>query len=179
MGADTVEMGVYYRPGDYAGLGRRIVIAFVDMAILIALIMAIPAGLMELDLEPEAMANITFITLLVITFLYLVVLKRSKIGTVGYLVTGVKIVDLKGERPSVSKMIFRVLLLLVGPIGIFWDLLWLTSERTKQTIRDKMAGTYVVKRDAHPFGDGKLRRVMLGVLGWNLAFLEVAEREIN
>ena len=49
----------------------------------------------------------------------------------------------------------RYLLLLFGPIEWIVAILWLTGEETKQTFRDKHVGTYVVKENANPIGNGR------------------------
>jgi len=54
------------------------------------------------------------------------------------------------------KMTFRFALLAIGPFELLTDLLWLTGEETKQTLRDKFVGTYVVKKTAIPIGEAKL-----------------------
>lgn len=102
-------------------------------------------------------------------------MKRSKIRTIGYILTGVKIVNLKGEKPSIFKMILRASLLVIGPFELIIDIIWLTSEVTKQTLRDKYVGTYVVNLNAIPIGKGRLQNVTLGVMGWNLMYKEVKE----
>jgi hypothetical protein len=40
----------------------------------------------------------------------------------------------------------------VGPLNFVFDLLWLTSDANKQTLRDKLTRTYVVDRNAVPAG---------------------------
>ncbi len=104
---------------------------------------------------------------------YLTILKRSNLSTVGFRIGKVKIVNLTGETPSIPTMSLRFLLLSLGPFEFFIDLLWLTGEGTKQTLRDKYVGTYVVKRDATPIGSSTIVHTRLHVLGWNLLYSEV------
>jgi hypothetical protein len=58
-------------------------------------------------------------------------------------------------------------------------MIWLTSEVTRQTLRDKYVGTYVVRRDAVPVGRDRLQEVMLGVMGRHLTYWEVKTRRIE
>lgn len=47
-------------------------------------------------------------------------------------------------------------MLFFGPLNFFVDILWLNGEENRQTLRDKMFGTYVIKRQAQPEGTGKI-----------------------
>ncbi len=76
-------------------------------------------------------------------------------------------------------MILRVLLLTLGPFELLFDIIWLTSEATRQTLRDKFIGTYVVNRNAAPIGKARLQNVTLGVMGWNLMYQEIKESLIE
>ena len=61
--------------------------------------------------------------------------ESSSIGTLGFLLAGMKIVNLKGERPSFVRMTFRLLLWVLGPFHPMIDLLWLSGDRDRQTPR--------------------------------------------
>src|SRR6266581_1792084 len=94
--------GVYFRRADYAGFWRRLLIDMIDVVVAgsgclalfipIFVIWEIPVGKMSLDL---LLAIGT-----VVAFCYFVVLKRSKAGTVGYRVGGVRIVGMDGQVAS-------------------------------------------------------------------------------
>lgn len=71
------------------------------------------------------------------------------------------------------------MLLLLGPFELFIDIIWLTSEATKQTLRDKYVGTYVINQNAVPIRKGKLQNVSLEFMGWNLMCREVQESQIK
>ena len=111
--------------------------------------------------------------LLLLSFIYLSIIKPSRLRTLGYIFMGVKIVDLKGQRPSFFKMAFRYLLLIVGPFSLIHDILWLISEKTKQTFRDKVSGTYVIKKNAEPIGTGILAMKYYHITGLHIIALEV------
>ena len=106
-------------------------------------------------------------------YVYLAVIKSSNFRTIGYNLFGIKVVDLLGNSPNWSTMLIRFLLIFIGPFTFIIDILWLTGEQTKQTLRDKYAGTYVVKNTSIPKGTGLLRTVSLHFMGWNLSFKEV------
>jgi len=98
-----------------------------------------------------------------------VLLKRSKFRTVGYVVAGAKIVNLKGERPSILSLFGRLLFAFVGPLNALIDLFWLTGDVDRQALRDKFASTYVVKRNAIPAGTGTI--VFRTYMFWGMTFL--------
>jgi uncharacterized RDD family membrane protein YckC len=162
------EIGHYYAAGDYAGLLRRFVIIAVDSCVIAA------AGGLFLFLQAERQFTETvFYSWIAFTYVYLVLLEASAVGTLGFLLTGVKIVTLKGERPSVLRMTFRLLLWTLGPINACLDLYWLTGDDYKQTLRDKFASTYVIRRNAIPAGSGEIRLNRFLFLGYNFVFYEV------
>lgn len=173
------NFGVVYEKKAYAGFYKRVIIALVDL-IVIAAISSFCLYITDFIFYYEdSYYKFNFVFILVLSIFYLAILKRSKYRTVGYILTSVKIVDLKGERPSIFKMILRVLLFLLGPFELFIDIIWLTSEATKQTLRDKYIGTYVIAQDAVPVKKGKLQNVSLGFMGWNLMYREVQESQIK
>ena len=100
----------------------------------------------------------------------------SSIGTLGFILTGVKVVNLKGERPSFVRMSFRLFLWVLGPFHPVIDLLWLTGDPDRQTLRDKLAGTYVVRKDAVPCGQGTVRLAHYFLFGLSILFPEVQKR---
>ena len=171
--ADGLGQGVYYAPGDYAGLLRRFIIIGMDFivicffsAIIIVLIFDLPKNI------DYIFSSKTYVFLL-FSYLYLAIIKRSDWGTVGYRLTGVRIVNLEGKRPSLWQMTFRFLLLVFGPFHILIDLFWLGGDDYRQTLRDKIVGTYVIKHDALPLGKGEQLLVPYYFFTWALWFREV------
>jgi uncharacterized RDD family membrane protein YckC len=172
------SLGAIYEKEAYAGLIKRVVIVVVDMIVLILSEFLVIYASDNFIYNWDAFYWFNFFASLFLTLSYLAILKRSRIGTVGYMITGVKIVDIKGRRPSILRMLLRTMLLIIGPFELVFDIIWLTSEKTKQTLRDKYVGTYVVNKSSSPKAYGKLRHVILDVMGWNLRFLEVEDSEV-
>ena len=173
------NIGVIFNREEYAGLIKRIVIAVVDLILIFGISISVLFITDYLIYNDELYYKFNFFFILIFSIWYLAFLKRSKFRTLGYILTGVKIVDLKGQKPSAIKMILRALLLLLGPFELIIDIIWLTSERTKQTLRDKYIGTYVVNKDAIPVKKGPLQNVSLGFMGWNLMYKEIKEDYIK
>ena len=179
MNDNKDKLGVIYEKNDYAGLIKRIIIAVVDLLIIL-IVMSTVLYVSDYMINDETTyIKFNFIFFFVFSICYLALLKRSKIRTLGYILTGVKIVDLKGNKPSIFNMVFRTILLLAGPFELIFDIIWLMHESTKQTLRDKYVGTYVINNNANPVGSGRLQSVTLNVLGYNLVYSEVQEKYFN
>jgi uncharacterized RDD family membrane protein YckC len=101
------------------------------------------------------------------------VLKPSHWRTLGYRLTGVKIVTIRGERPSVLRMTFRALLWTFGPFNLLLDLLWLGPDSEHQSLRDCYAGTYVVRVDSQPIGRAAVHVAYYNALGFSLMYPRV------
>jgi hypothetical protein len=86
-----------------------------------------------------------------------------------YVVAGARIVNLRGEQPSILSLVGRLLFALAGPLNFVFDVLWLTGDGDRQAFRDKFASTYVVRRRATPAGVGKI--VMRTYMFSGLTFL--------
>jgi uncharacterized RDD family membrane protein YckC len=180
MSGKKEEFGVMYAKADYAGFIRRMLIGMVDGLVFVLLLIPWFAFvIIFLDTNDAVVQKITWIVAVILSVWYLALLKRSKYRTVGYVLMGVKIVNLQGEKPSVFKMILRLFLPFLGPFTFYIDLLWITSENTKQTLRDKYVGTYVVNKNAVPIRQGRLHAVTLGIMSWSLMYREVKEENIS
>jgi uncharacterized RDD family membrane protein YckC len=163
--------GVYFARRDYAGFLRRLIIIMVDLLVILVVGVVI---LMAWDLaRPGVESPIPGLLWIGIAYLYLTLLRGSQFRTLGYILTGVRIINLKGERPSYFWMNMRLFLWLLGPINPIVDLLWFWGDENRQMLRDKLAGTYVIRRGAVPIGGGPIRASTLFVLGCAIAFPEV------
>lgn len=174
MAESTPEVGNYYAPEDYAGVFRRFVISVVDWLFVLIVFFAVKVvhfkmqgGMGDAFTTAELWGWLAFL------YVYFVVLEASSLGTLGYLLTGVRIVDLQGKRPAFHRMLVRLLLMTRGPIFMLVDFVWLTGDEYKQTLRDKFAGTVVVRKKAVPAGVGELRLNRYQVFCYSLVFYEV------
>src|SRR6266540_1554917 len=94
---------VYYRGEDYASFGLRMLIGTIDLFIVFAVFISV-----SLFIDDFLSINLLMLVWIAIWFSYFVLHKRSKMGTVGYMVAKVRIVNLKGERPSVYSLALRL-----------------------------------------------------------------------
>ena len=175
-GSGSLGWGVYYRPSDCAGLLRRLVIMAVDMAVLSGVglsVFFVWLFFLPATSEPPGWLLVVW---LVLILLYLILVERTTVGTLGHIVAGTRIVNLQGKRPSIGSMLLRFSWLVLGPLTplvFLIALFWLTGERHRQTLYDKVAGTYVVKKGAVPAGRGRQRVIIHDLLGLSLYVREV------
>jgi len=167
--------GVIYSDNAYVGLWVRILAILIDSFSLLIIGLAIYI-IWTLFQLPE---KYFLIFVIILSFIYLTVVKSSKTGTFAYILLKLKVVDLNGNQPSLFKMITRFALLVTGPLNIIIDMIWLTSEQTKQTLRDKIAGTYVIKQDSLPIELGIIKYKHLDVMGYALSIKEVQRLNNN
>ena len=108
--------GVYFASDDYVGIMRRVVILVVDLAVLVVVYFALATPLIAMTGDLSE----TFLLIYCLcVWAYLTVLKASTLRTVGYRLTGSRILNLRGQRPSIYRMTFRLLLWAFGPFNLF------------------------------------------------------------
>lgn len=167
------EDGVLFQKGDYAGLLKRTLVIVIDTIVLWLAWVAVAwtwYGIIRPGEEPLSEASWSW---LAVVYLYLAICKPSRLRTVGYWVAGVRIVDFRGNSPGFLRMTFRFLLWIVGPVNLVVDWLWLGGDKHKQSLRDKFAGTYVVRSRAEPIGTSSRRTAYYNFFGVTLMFAEV------
>jgi uncharacterized RDD family membrane protein YckC len=182
---------IYYDKCDYASIFYRVLVAIIDLSIIgivgymLSTIWTYWADPPDFDLISEFgwlsaafFSPEYFWTVTSISYVYLSIIKKSHLKTIGYRILHLKIIDAQGNAPSLLKMSWRFLLLIFGPFHLFIDLLWLGGDNYRQTLRDKLAGTYVIKANAKPAGKGTLVFERYNLLGLSLIFQEIkAEKE--
>lgn len=180
------DLVIYYNSSDYASLFKRISVILIDLFIIgmigyvLSLVWTFGNDPPDFELISEfgwlsaaLFSPAYFWTLTLIAYFYLAIFKRSSVGTIGYRILKLKIIDAKGYPPSLLRMSWRFLLLVFGPLNLLIDILWLSGDNYKQTLRDKMAGTYVVRSDAKPAGNGTIVFERYNLLGMSMIFPEI------
>ena len=165
--------GVYYAVEDYASLSRRLVIMVVDATVLFVVLVCTLVSYLATAEGSRVAFRAYALAYVFLCFLYLAVLARSRVGTLGYALASVRVVNLVGERPSLAAMAYRALFGAMGPFNAVLDVLWLGGDTHRQALRDKLAGTYVVRRGAQPAGRGRQNRVVVSVFGYTFMVREV------
>ena len=165
--------GVYYAVGDYPGYTRRIFAIMIDFVVLVVLFNGLVLGLASGGGERLMVLAVT-----ILPWAYLAILKASPVRTVGFRMMRLKIVNLKGERPSILWMTCRVSFWLVTPIQFFLDLLWISMDTDRQSLRDCLAGTSVVDANAEPIGKGAVYFSRYFAVGLAITFPRVQRDDI-
>jgi uncharacterized RDD family membrane protein YckC len=165
--------GVYFRREDYLGFVRRFLIDAIDLPIAVVLSVLALSGAFWLVPGLEEIPDVSLLILCSVWFGYFVLLKRSRFRTPGYVIMGARIVGLTGERPSISSLVARLLFVVGGPLNFVLDVLFLTGDEDRQALRDKFAGTYVVRRHASPAGVGPIVIRTYMFAGMTFLFREV------
>ena len=163
----SADSGVYFRRDDYASFWRRLAADAVDSTVVAMLCLLTFAGLW--DVAPKAVLPVCAL----IFFCYFVLLKRSSKGTLGYILGGLRITGIDGQRAGLVQLTIRLIFMVLGPVNYLLDLAWLSSDDHRQALRDKFADTYVVLRGAVPVGSGRLIHRYYDILGYNFLFREV------
>jgi uncharacterized RDD family membrane protein YckC len=162
--------GVYYRAEDYVGFSPRILILVVDTLVLVAIVCLVACvwGNMVGDYN-----GVFAGTIALAIWLYVVPLKRSAFRTIGYRLTGAKLVTLTGQRPSLFMLTFRSLLWILGPCNILFDLIWCGVDDDRQTMRDRFTSMCLVRNRADPIGTGEVHLAYFNAFGYTLAYPHV------
>ena len=173
--AKQPDRGVFYALADHAGILRRLCIVAVDFAVLLGLGALLFVAGDRWEWIPQCPVELWLLAV----YLYMAVLKMTPWGTVGYLLTGVRLVDLRGRRPSLWRVTLRLIFLVLGPINMLFDIIWLGGDPNRQSIRDKFAGTYVIRKRAVPAGEGRVKYVTYFFLCHCLTFEEIERADIG
>ncbi len=87
---------------------------------------------------------------------YQILLRKSRLGTLGYLVTGIKLVGPDGQSPDWRTYGKRVLICLleVFSIGLVYIACFMTKKH--QAFHDQLVSTWLIRRNAKPDGPGQI-----------------------
>lgn len=163
--------GVYFTADDYIGVAPRIIILFVDTLVLGVIVLLLALLWFYLVGDYKIFAGVVALAV----WLYLVPLKRSVFRTIGYRLMGAKLVNLKGQRPSLFMLTFRSILWIFGlaPSNLLLEFIWCGIDDDRQSIRDRIANTCLVKNDATPIGTGEVHLAYFFSFAYTLAYSRV------
>jgi len=167
---------VWFFPSDYVGFWRRLAVGLADSVVIVVVLLVVTAAVLLLD-PAEELSDATVAVLIscwaVFIYGYFVVLKRSRVNTVGYRLARVRIVDAYGRPPGLGALTLRLSFGLLGPFNVILDMLWIPSDRHKQALRDKFAHTYVVKANAEPAGPARVVFRTYYIMGMSFIFQDI------
>ena len=167
-----------YRREDYVGTIRHLVIIAVDLAVI--LFVVCPLGFVPAivaELLSIRSNSFLFVGPLFLTWLYLTVLKPSRIRSPGYWVTGSKIVTIYGKKPSTLRMTIRLAATIFWfslPLGTFLvDFMWPTVDEERQMLRDLYCGTRMIRNRATPIAQGRIVYTFYTAMCYSLTYPSV------
>jgi len=110
---------------------------------------------------------------LVAAVLYHIGLRRTRGGTVGHRLTGIRLIDCHNEPPALRVLVKRFFsaMLLAGPFGASYFLCMKNPKR--QSMHDRWCNTWVVRSDATPAGPGILVHRMKVLSSWVIRYLDI------
>lgn len=163
--------GVYFAADDYIGVGRRLLIVCVDTVVLGLMVWGLSSVWFHLLGNYEMFFGVVVLAV----WLYLVLLKRSAWRTVGYQLAGAKLVNLQGARPALWLLTLRSLLWLFcfAPGNLFLEFLWCSVDSDRQSLRDRVTNTCLVKNSATPIGTGEVHMAYYFSFGYTLTYSHV------
>jgi uncharacterized RDD family membrane protein YckC len=129
-----------YERDDYAGYWRRFLADSVD-----GLILAIP--LLLISLMNETAGGLLALPAFA---LYHIGLKADRGTTLGYRLLGIKLVSMDGAEVTLRQVAIRQICSLLSALPFDLGFLWIAFDPNRQAWHDKIAATYVVRRNAAP-----------------------------
>jgi uncharacterized RDD family membrane protein YckC len=174
------EPGVIFRREDCAGVGRRLLASFVDGLVLLVFAIQWRFVCWFVVLDRELSLYLWLGSFGIALTAYLGLLKRSPLRTLGYRLAGIEIVGIDGNRAGLLPMLLRstagALWVLSGSMMYFLDLAFIRYDEQRRTLRDKLAGTIVIRAGSVPVGSGTQTLGLHFFLGWTVYFREVKPR---
>ncbi len=162
---------VYFADADYAGPGRRYLSFLIDLLFLLivwwviytlaaAVLVPVEVWKMPPSLERQAIMREHLASVgpgmslgwLLFCFAYHVVLRRTSFGTLGYLVTRMRMVDETGNPPPWKRLIKRFFLAIPFDLPLGASYLACRKHHRRQAVHDQIAGTWLVRASAEPAG---------------------------
>jgi uncharacterized RDD family membrane protein YckC len=162
---------VYFAAKDYAHPVRRLGALIIDLAFLIALLNAIyipiayaivPASIRNQHRTPERQQEIDKLVKpiqmpvpmawLALCIIYHIPFRRTRGGTLGYRLMGIRLVDRKGQTPPMRPLIKRFLIAIPSTMFIGLSYFSLFTSPKRQTMHDKWSGTWAIRKRAEPAG---------------------------
>ena len=150
-----------------AGFWRRALAAGVDALVVVpaALVLAVLAGRLagvalpdarhtaldywlDLAISGEPALWGTFGLVLAIAVIYLFLFHMTVGRTLGMRALGLRVIDVYGEPPSVTRAALRTLGYLAGLATLGLGFVWVGFDAEKRGLHDWIAGTYVIRADA-------------------------------
>lgn len=165
---------VVFQMSDYATPGRRLASFLIDLAVMFVLGFAFinavafvvtPREVLTIESSRERSQKIVesvrkvqvpmFLGLFAFFGVYHIMLRTMRRGTIGYRLTGVRLVDHQGLSPSIRTVLRRFLIALPGCSLFAAAYLLCSQDPRRQALHDQWSGTWVVRYRAQPAGPAR------------------------
>lgn len=171
----TLETGPIYDRSAYAGFWRRTLALLIDLALLNILWWASLLIWYNVDTPAEwhkyEFACIRLGTL-VVSLVYLIGLRMTDRGTLGYRIMRIQYAYAFDRRPTWLDRVYRAILAVVLLWFFLLDHIWIIFDERKQAWHDKVSGFYVIKRGAQPIGSTQIVRRMIDFMMLSFPVIE-------
>lgn len=138
----------YTSPQYFAGFDLRLLATAIDWFIIFGII-AFLELMIALIYNDRATTLITiisgFILLPILKFFYHIYMENAQQATFGKKMMGIKVTDMRGLKPSLTKVFVRNISKSISTITFFFGYFYLFLNKKQQTLHDKMANTLVIK----------------------------------
>lgn len=135
-----MEIAVYRRD-DYAPFGRRFLAIALDGLVLAVLdvLTQVIGVILRAPVKPLQV---------IVPLFYIFVYKADRADSIGYRLAGIRIVALDGSEPRFLQMVLREICAILSALLFFAGMIAMLFDAHRQTWHDRVAGTYVIKRQA-------------------------------
>jgi uncharacterized RDD family membrane protein YckC len=148
VGEESSAAHDIYDRDDYASFWRRAAADFLD-----GLILGIPVAL--ISTINETVGGLLGLAAFAV---YHIGLKSDRGTTPGYRLVGIKLVSMDGAAVTLRQVAIRQISALLSAFPCSLGFLWIAFDANRQAWHDKIAGTYVVRKDAAPVGRANVSR---------------------
>ncbi|HKQ46554.1 MAG TPA: RDD family protein [Phycisphaerae bacterium] len=183
---------VYYRQQDYARVIRRLPSMIVDLGVLVLMIAIItsavqavyvPGSVIKMPRSPERnrllaqywrpVQKQTLLVCAAVAAGYHIALRRTRGGTLGYRLLGIRLIDATGRPPSWKALVKRFLIAV--PLFFFFAATYwgCFQNPRRQALHDTFCSTWLVRKSAQPAGPARPVHQAKLLGPWLLTFMDV------
>ena len=130
----------------YAGLGKRTVAKFIDIAIIFSPLLILEMFLFKFNYMNSDLNTYRFFTVSFIWIFYNSVFEASVYqATIGKMILKLKVIDMNGKRMSVLRSFFRCITVIISILPVGLGIWYITTDPKKRAWHDLILGTYVIQ----------------------------------
>ncbi len=191
---------VYFHQTDYAGPVRRMISFIIDLLFIIFLLMFLEIGAgypfppdvqERMKAAPDTAARnairqeyfsqpviqkrqgLTMRFWFVAAIAYHIALRRTRGGTVGHRLTGMRLIDCFNQPPPWRVLVKRFFLATATTLPFGISYFQCMKNPRRQALHDRWCNTWMVRRDAVPAGPGMLVHQVQVLRSWAMRYFDV------